>query len=111
MYITIGGKACRISWALVTRHRRPVSPRSAPSRSQPFCSLATVFSPPASPPPLSSYAAEFRDRGAQQHSNSPRFAAVPLCGLPCMVIVITADPTLLETIAIGPQWQTVSLIS
>ena len=29
---------------------------------------------------------------------------MPLCGLPCMVIVITADPTLLETIAIGPQW-------
>ena len=55
-------------------------------------------SPPPPPPPPSSYAAEFRDRGAQQHITSPRFPAVPLCGLPCMVIVITADPTLLETI-------------
>ena len=42
-----------------------------------------------------------RDRisrpGAQQCRTSPPFPAVPLCGLPCMVIVITADPTLLET--------------
>ena len=101
MYITIGGKACRNSWALVTRHRRPVSPRSAPSCGQLFCSLATD-SP--SPPTLSSYATEFGDRGAQQHSTSPRFPAVPLCGLPCMVIVITADLTLLETMAIEAQW-------
>ena len=27
----------------------------------------------------------------------PCRTAVPLCGLPCLVIVITADPTLLET--------------
>ena len=45
---------------------------------------------------LLSCAAEHRDRGGQQHSTSPMFPAVPLCWLPCLVIVITADPTLLE---------------
>jgi len=104
MHITIGGgKLVGTPGHSSNRHRRPVSPRSAPSSScgQLFCSLATVFS---LPPTLSSYAAEFGDRGAQQHSTSPRFPAVPLCGLPCMVIVITADLTLLETMPIEAQW-------
>ena len=87
-------KAGRNSWALVTRHRPPVSPRSDTSYVNYFAHWRR-YSPPHAP---SSYAAEFRDRGAQQHITSPRFPAVPLCGLPCMVIVITADPTLLETI-------------
>jgi len=47
---------------------------------------------------LLSHAAEHRDRRAQQHSTSPMFPAMPLCWLPCLVIVITADPTLLEAV-------------
>ena len=82
---------------LGTRHPAP------PSRFSQICPLlwSTILLtcdsilPP--PHPLSSYAAECGDRGAQQHSTSPRFPVVPLCGLPGMVIVITADPTLLET--------------
>ena len=38
---THGDNACRNSWALITRHRRPAYPRSAPSCSQLFRSLAT----------------------------------------------------------------------
>ena len=81
-------------------HRSPVSPRTALSCSQLQHFAHTgdgILPPPPHPRPPSSYAAGFRDRGAQQHITS-RFAAVPLRGLPCMVILITADPTLLETI-------------
>jgi len=52
---------------------------------------------------LLSCAAEHRDPGGQQHSTSPMFSAVPLCWLPCLVIMITADPTLLEAVHVGSQ--------
>ena len=41
-----------------------------------------------------------RPGGAQQHSAAPSFRPCPLCGLPWMVIMITADPP--ET-GLGPR--------
>ena len=81
----------------VQRAGRDVPKRATPQTSIcPSCIQCFAHSSP-SPPTLLSYAAEHRDRGAQQHSTSPMLPAVPLCGLPCLVIMITADPTLLET--------------
>ena len=90
--------AC-ITWACPDREPLPHRERDGmhPSPAHTGCNTGDGILSPAPPPrPPSSYAAGFRDRGAQQHITS-RFAAVPLCGLPCMVIVITVDPTLLET--------------
>ncbi len=76
----------------VQRAGRDVPKRATPQTSIcPSCIQCFAHSSP-SPPTLLSYAAEHRDRGAQQHSTAPMLPAVPLCGLPCLVIMITADP-------------------